>query len=502
MFLTQFFKADFSPKLYEIRLFTAVVSLLLSTWAFALDDLINSDGVLYMNMVRALIEGGFSSMAELYNWPFFSMLVAGIHLITGLPLETSGNLLNILMFVIFTDALILICHKMLPNTRQVFIAALFILGFTLLNDYRAYLFRDLGYWAFMGLALYQFIRFLELPNWTNGLLWQLWIVIAILFRVEGVVIFTLLPLFIFYTTDSLKVACKQIMILWSAVAIVSVLAIAILLSQTGLAVAFGKIAEIYTYIDLSNVFEEFQQQSDVINTQIMSVFDKESGTLILASGLIAVIIERIISAIGIVYLIYYLVSRFSKHAPAFIQSHYRQLFMYFIAINFFILTIFVFKQYFLSTRYGVMLVTTLFLLMLPRFCTFVEQAIIHRRKGILAFTAFMIIAGPIDSLTSSVSKAYIKETALWAAAELPADSRTLTLDTITDYYIRENNGKTDLHLSVGADPLATTGYDFLIVTIRHREPEMAETLSTRGFTTVFEASNARGDLARIVKVPE
>lgn len=501
MFLTQFFKANFSPKLYEIRLFTAVVSLLLSTLAFALDDLINSDGVLYMNMVRALLEGGFSSMAELYNWPFFSILVAGIHLITGLPLETSGNVLNIFMFVIFTDALILISNKMLPNTRQVFIAALFILCFTLLNDYRSYLFRDLGYWAFMGLALYQFIRFMELPTWHNALLWQCWMIIAILFRVEGVVILALLPLFLIHSNETLKIALRQVIMLWSGAIVISIVLIGILPQITGITDAFGKLADVMRYIDLLSTFEKFQQQADIINTQIMSVFDKESGNLILASGLFAIIIQRILAAIGIVYVIYYLFSRFSRYAPVIPAARYSKFLMYFIAINFFILTIFVFRQYFLSTRYGVMLVTTLFLLMLPRFCTLVEQSIIHQRKGVLAFTAFILIVGPIDSLTSSVSNAYIKETALWAAAELPADSRTLTLDTITDYYIRENNGKTDLHLAVGADPLATTGYDFLIVTIRHREPELAEILSSQGFSTVFEARNARGDLARIVKVP-
>ena len=48
MSLTQIFKADFLPRLIEIRIFTAIVSLLFSLVAFGIDDLINSDGVLYI----------------------------------------------------------------------------------------------------------------------------------------------------------------------------------------------------------------------------------------------------------------------------------------------------------------------------------------------------------------------------------------------------------------------------------------------------------------------
>lgn len=500
MSLTQIFKADFSPRLIEIRIFTAIVSLLFSLVAFGIDDLINSDGVLYMNMVRAFLEGGLTETAQLFDWPFFSILVSGIHILTGLSLETSGELLNIFLFVLFTDSLILICSNILPNSRQVFIAALFILGFTLFNDYRAYLFRDMGYWAFTGYSLYLLIRFSQKPSWFYALTWQGTMIMSILFRIEGVVLLLAMPFFLFKTAPDWKTACKQIVRLWSVAIIIVVIALSIALSQTSLVIAFGKIFEIISYIDFPTLLQDFREKSEIINAQVMSNFDKDSGALILASGLLVMMLQKIITALSVSYIVFYLYTYFSKHAPQHIQSNYHQLFIFFVAVNFLILLMFVFKQYFLSTRYGVMLITGLFLLMLPRICTFVENALLNQRKAILAFTLLILISGPLDTFTISVSKAYIKDVALWAAENLPEDSKVITFDTITDYYLRENNPDLLTKLEVGGDPLESINYDYLVIVIKLRNKDLFDQVNLQGHKIIYTSSNKRGDKAIVVKV--
>lgn len=500
MFLTQLFKADFSPRLIEIRIFTAIVSLLFSLVAFGIDDLINSDGVLYMNMVRAFLEGGLTETAQLFDWPFFSLLVSGIHVLTGLSLESSGELLNVLLFVLFTDSLVLLCSKVLPNSRQVFIAALFILGFTLFNDYRAYLFRDMGYWAFTSYSLYLLIKFSQKPSWLYALSWQGTMILSILFRIEGAVLLMAMPLFLFKTAPDSKIALKQIAMLWSAIIVIISVAISIALSQTSLIVAFGKISEIVTYIDFPTLLQNFHEKSEIINTQVLSNFDKDSGGLILASGLFIMIVQKLLTALSISYIVFYIYTYFSKHAPQRVQSNYQQLFIFFIAVNFLILLVFVFKQYFLSTRYGVMLITGMFLLMLPRICTFVENALLHKRKAILAFTLLILIAGPIDTFTISVSKAYIKDVALWAAENLPEDSKVITFDTITDYYLRENNPELVTNLKVGGNPLESINYDYLVIVIKLRNSDLFEQINLQGHQVIYTSSNKRGDKAIVVKV--
>lgn len=499
MSFTQIFKANFSPRLIEIRIFTAIVSLLFSLIAFEVDELINSDGVLYMNMARAFLEEGLGGAAQLYNWPFFSIAVSALHLLTGLSLETCGELFNVILFVLFTDALILICSHTLPNNRQLFIAALFILGFTLFNDYRAYLFRDMGYWAFTAYGIYVFIRFLEKPQWLYAFAWQGAIVLSILFRIEGVAILLALPFFLFKTAPDFKTACKQIAMLWSAIIVLTIVAMSVALSQTNLVTAFGKITEIFSYIDFPTLINNFQERSDIINSQVMSVFDKESGSLILASGLLVMMFETFITALSIPYIIFYLYTRYSTRATIQTQSNYRQLLLFFVAINFLILLIFVFKQYFLSTRYAVMLITGLFLLMMPRICLFVDNALQYNRKGILAFTFLALIAGPLDSFTVSVPKAYIKDVALWAADNLPEKSNIITFDVISHFYIHENAPEMNVDLDRKGNMKDIKNYDYLVVVVKRKNSELTEKLTRTEFEVIYKKSNARGDKALVLR---
>lgn len=494
----------FNHSLKEIRILTAIISALFSIIAFSVDDLINSDGVLYMNMVRAFLDGGLTETAQLFNWPFFSILVSGIHLITGLPLETCGEILNTLMFVLFTDAVLLICSKILPNNRQIFIAALFILGFTLFNDYRAYLFRDLGYWAFMAYGIYHFINFLETPKWLYAILWQLAMLAAFLFRIEAIVLMLLLPFFLLSQSRELKTSFKQIGMVFSLLAGLGILAIAISLGIQGFATAFGKVSEIFIYLDIPTLMQNFQDKSEIINREVLSKFDKGSGGLILSSGLVIMMIKDLILSLSGVYIFFYAYAYLSRTGTENVLNPYRAFLIYFVTIYFIILLALVFTHYFLSTRYGIMLITGLFLLMLPRMCQFVENAWLQRRKGILFFTFLILVAGPVDTFTVSVSKGYIKDAAIWAAENLPENSKTLTSDVIIDYYMRENNSKTRVNLDIQNRPLNISSYDYVIVTIKTNRDGVEKYLDRplSEFEIVHSNANRRGDKVLVLEISE
>lgn len=499
MFLTNFFKTDFAPKLYEIRLFTALISLLLSILAFWQDELINLDGALYLSMARALIDDGFFAMAQLYDWPFFSILVACVHLLTGLSLESSGNLINIIMFVIFTDALILICNKNLTNLNQVFIASLFILGFSLLNDYRAYLFRDLGYWAFSALSIYLFIKFLEKPTWLNAIIWQFGMIAAILFRVEGIVILLLMPFFVFFNIKNLATAYSQVIKLWVPIIIILFLATLIALSISGFTLAFSKITDLFLYIDVKSLTVVFDQKSSIISEQLLNKYSDKYSGLILSSGLIIMMLWKFIEAFSIGYLIYLSYIILSRYKPINLKSKYSRLLVYYVAINFIILLSFVFTKYFLSTRYSIMLMSGVFLLLLPLFCQFFESAVKQKRKWVIAFTFFIIIAGTIDSISKTVSKAYVKDAALWSAEYLPPNSRTLVFDREIEYYMLENASKTDVMFDPNLSFHDAQDFDYIIVTVSRRTPQKPTIIIQSGYEKLFRAENNRGDAAYVFK---
>jgi hypothetical protein len=130
----------------NLRIIAVIISLLLSILAVITDDVINSDGVLYVEMAEAFLEGGLAGAANLYNWPLYSVLAAIISQITTLSILHSFYVLNALLFTLVVDACICLCSQRITQYRQLIIASIVLLCFYSVNEYRDYIIRDAGYW--------------------------------------------------------------------------------------------------------------------------------------------------------------------------------------------------------------------------------------------------------------------------------------------------------------------------------------------------------------------
>ena len=277
----------------HIRLLLAVLSLLLSAYALIADDIINSDGILYMQMAEAYMQGGLAAMASLYDWPFFALLVGIISQLSGLHPETSAALLNALLFVVFTDALLLIARQLLPAGRQLGIAALLILLFYSINDYRDFIIRDIGYWAFISLALLQFLYFLREPHWQSALLWQFFGLVALLFRIEASIILLLMPLFLWFSQRQQPLS-KSFLQLYSLLILAGLLAVIAMIAGAGWAAAFGKLGSIVNYLDFAGFQERFEPHAQVIAEKILHpVADDEAGR-VLFFGLMGMLMMQLL----------------------------------------------------------------------------------------------------------------------------------------------------------------------------------------------------------------
>ncbi|MFC6805984.1 hypothetical protein ACFQE2_09740 [Methylophaga thalassica] len=115
----------------------------------------------------------------------------------------------------------------------------------------------------------------------------------------------------------------------------------------------------------------------------------------------------------------------------------------------------------MSTRYAVMLITALMLLMLPSMCRLIDEYWQAKNKVALVLISLLLLASLIDSCTTSVTKGYIKETAIWASQHLPENSRVLTNDIFIDFYFHENEPKTQLKLNRELE--GSPDFDYLLV---------------------------------------
>ena len=50
---------------------------------------INRDGIMYLSQSQYIVEGNWDKAMKTYNWPFFSILIAGLHY------EVTGALMKI-----------------------------------------------------------------------------------------------------------------------------------------------------------------------------------------------------------------------------------------------------------------------------------------------------------------------------------------------------------------------------------------------------------------------
>ena len=499
----------------RIRLFTALASLLLSLQAVYFDDIINRDGIMYLQQVEAYLTGGLASAKLIYDWPAFSIIVAWVHKITSLPIEAAGFLTNSLLFIILTDAIILISSLLVTSQRQLAIAAVLVLCFIPINEYRDFILRDPGYWAFSSLALYQFMLFVLSPSYKTASLWQLFIVIAILFRIEGSVILFALPFFLFFINPPVLAIKRFFQSLYLAI-ISALIALATLASQTDFSVAFGKLGSISKYLDLDKYLYLLDKYSTVIEQQVLNRYSDEYASQILISGMLFMLVYKLLKTFSISYLIICFITYFtpsSKELSAR-QCLLQQLLLYFFSLNIFILSMFLFKEYFISSRYAVLALVSLLLLVMYRLCHAIENLWFGKKKVLLSIAGLCLFYNLADAALQSSSKTYIKETALWAASNLPDDSLVITDDEFMLYYFNRELPSSTLCVNKLHHPTAFTReyakkipyingpcahaqsndyryYDYLIVVEKERNSELTAFLKTLQLKKIYSQENAR-----------
>lgn len=481
--------------LTHTRLLVALMSLLLSFVLIAMDDIINKDGILYLETASAFLSSGISVAFEHFNWPFYPVLIASLHQLTDLPLEMSAYLLTTAFFILLTDSLYLMCRKILPSPQHVLVGMLIFLVFYSLNDYRDFIIRDPGYWAFSSLGLFFFMSFLDKPRWRTAFYWQFSMFAAILFRIEATFLLLALPLYTFYHFSSRRDKTKH----YVQLSVLPLLGLLIaIFSQPLQSIMRGsdRLGHLMRH-NLSELLQHFDQKADQI-VQLLPSFTHDYGFLILFTGLLGMITFIIIEAIHIGYFGLYIAARWHQPAPHF---PHHALLRYALALNGLILIAFSFLQFFMITRYCIMFSLILLLLMLPAITHYIVTAWYARNKFILFLLTVILLVSLYSNISYSVSKAYIKETALWASEHLPQDSLVATDDPFIAYYFNIAALRSErLPITLLQSKEDTVNYDQLIY-VKKKKRAIAEEILTaiQSRQSIYSQQNKRGDMASIYK---
>ncbi len=264
---------------------------------------INDDSVLYFEMARLFTIGEWKQGISLFNWPFYPTLISLVHKITNLSIQSSAQLLNVLFFGLSTFSFVRLI-QLAGGKKTTMLCAAFLLFTTsyIVGDVLPMLLRDQGFWAMFLTSLVYFIQYYRQSHIKAALLWQIFAIFAVLFRIEAIVYLLGLPLLLLFEKKyHLKQRFNKFLIANTLSFFCFMAITCALLFLTHLHLSdFGRIQETLTIFPkiVSSINHTFSLKADIMGDKVLGRFLDNYGLLGLIVSLISIFIVKVISVAG------------------------------------------------------------------------------------------------------------------------------------------------------------------------------------------------------------
>ena len=506
--------------LNDIRWAALLASLLLTFLAASQNYMPNDDGVLYLLSAEQFAAGEWDKALQLYNWPLYGMLIAAVHLLSGLGVEASAHVLNGLLQAVLVFAFLGVVSELGGDRRIVLIAAVLILVFPSLNEYRSEIIRGHGYWAFTMLGLLFLLRHIQQYESRYASGWVAALAFATLFRIEGLVLLALAPLvFLLDPRDAMVLRAKRFALVYGGYVAVAGLALVVVV-YTGIGEGplrlWERPASISTHFYIA-VSSGLSDKVAILQQYFLSPYSDEYAWSIVAATILIILFTEVIASAGLFF--GFLVVYTWLHAGAFRNDYPWRVVWFFVAINVLILAAFVVSQGFLTGRYPIAL--ALLLVLFPPFGAVTlyrrlagsEHGSLLRSKWISATFAFVALILLIDGVYSfSPGKVHVEQAAIWLNEHTRPADRILSLDAPLLYrsgklggeryleYVEQKQGGRSIRdikeLTLG-DMLKTMDwrqFDYIAALVSHRVPGQQTNIEKIiSSSPIKEFRNRKGD---------
>ena len=277
-----------------------------------------------------------------------------------------------------------------------------------------------------------------------------------------------------------------------------------------------RIGDIFSLLVLSR----FEKNSETLANTILNSYAEPYSGLVLASGLITMVFYKVVSGFSISYILLAGTAYWQQKHIMKIASH--RFFIFFIVINFLILTTFLLNQYFISTRYSVLILISLLVLFIPTISKTIEQCFVSKKVFSSVFVSLLLIFSFGDSFINSSNKGYIKDAAYWASQNLPPDSLVLTDNQFLNYYFHTHTSSVTLCVGpiyqsrneVGYrgvtqqqkqqcrkhNQVGYLAYDYLLVSNKEEFKLLHAFLAKNDLEVVYEINSEKGKKVTIYKI--
>jgi hypothetical protein len=462
---------------------TAFLGSLLLSFIALQNGTLNRDGMLYVETARIFIEQGFHAAMANFNWPFLSLLMAGLSLPTGLDLETSGHLLNAL-FMAGACALLVACARR-GFPEATWHVCLVVLALPGLNGYRDELLREYGGWFFIMLAIWLALRWSDAPRWPLAIASQLALGMAALFRAEALALFLALICWQVFAAPAGERSRRLAMIGGLPIFGFATLLALLVVREINL----GRLPGDFGRFFLTN----FSKHAKAI-AGVLPEYGQPQASLILFFGSLAIVPVKFVGKLG-VFVVPLLLAFGNRMARDVLVR--AGPFAWAFLLHFLVLCVFVLEAQFLAGRY----VGLLLLFSAPvtgyglwRMC----QRFPRWKPFVLALVV-LIMASNVISL--SPTKQYFVEAGQWLADNAGDTPRVYVESVRTAYYagwrikprlVPQDRQKLEAGLREGK-------YDIVVLEVSRKEPDISPWLAAMGLVRVIDFVHANGDAVIIAK---
>ncbi len=263
---------------------------------------INPDSVLYFESARLFANGEWQEGFKVFTWPLYALLIAFIHKVTTLDIQTSAQLLSVIFFGVTTASFMKII-ELGGGGKKVMLAGGLILFSSsyLVGDALEMLMRDQGFWAFFLTSLVFFIRFYKTHRYQDAFFWQLCAIIATLFRIEGITYLIALPLILFFNHQQSFAISIRNFIKCNFINIISIIIIliAVFILKAISVDSLGRLNEVFTISFYDELTNKLFSQSAIMGKDVLGSYLEEFAIQGVLLTFIYVMIAKTISATGL-----------------------------------------------------------------------------------------------------------------------------------------------------------------------------------------------------------
>jgi len=508
----------------DLRVPAVVVSLLISLWITWSTDVINNDGVLYLSAAELISAGDWGAacaLSELNCWLFFPSLIALMGKVTAFSLENSAYLLDAVLSGLMVFVFLTLVRDLGAGRRTLLIAALVVLFHPYLNESRADVIRDHGYWAFYLTTVLFFMRYWKRPGWKYAFAWALAATVATLFRIEGLVFLLLLPLVLLIDTS--RRFKERMLLLLKACAFTSILTAA-LLGWWVLDPAFSadqarhllepvtRMAEVWEQLDTG-----LEVRAEVIGDEVLGKYLDHYALKALWAMLGFIILMKIFNTLTPVYSLLLLFKRFRVrfNPPAGLV----RVIVWLILLNLGILLVELLTRYVLSGRFAVPLVLVLMLAIPFALDAVYDQWQFRNSYPFQKWLMFPVLMAALlymslDGLysTGKGSKTYLREAGSWLQEQTTPATRVFSNDDRVTYYsgmdVEWHRGASSKRITKMLKRGSWRKYDYIAIHVDHGDtalrrkagkilgfPAATFSNSKQDSVLIFRIMNEAGDVS-------